>query len=827
MSKIIKISIYNRYANKAEVLTSNGLAVLDNICISCKTTEELNGNYTLDATFIIDKDGIYKNIEEESILKVRMDYGDEIFRISSISKNNKNLNVFARQLTIADTLDIYLSDVRPEGLNGISALYHMLENSNEYKSNYAYAKNLTLYSDISTLTTAYYQNMCLYQAIHDCDQSFINRWGGEVLRRAYQLSILSHVGTDRGFQIRSRKNLTGFNQNTNMDSVVTRIKPQGFNGITIDGYVDSEYINSYPKIKTSLIKYENVKVKDENNDEGYNTLAEAQVELKRLAKLEYSKNNIDKLQADYKINFVQLEKTEEYKNYAILEQVYLGDTVTVIEDKLGINVKVRVIKKTYNILKEKVENLELSNHDLKREPISIKKIASEIEKLPSTDDVTIIAKENATNIIKTGVKDSYVILNEDEILIMNTKNINTATKVWRFNSGGLGYSNTGYDGTFGTAITMDGAIVADFITTGVLNANLIKTGILKSFNGLSWINMQNGTFNFANKLIHDGNSTKFTGDVITYTDNGNKAIEIVKQMLRIYDWENGSNNPVGSLYSSRVGGDERKKTIVLANAENALMSLSYHSDNNVYYPYIHFDEQNLLGNNCAITFQRHFALKNYKAFFGDNNKSQISGSNTTLDFVVLDGGGINFKNHSGKHFLYITDNSGYKVNADSLQVNGDFNVIGNKNAIQKTEHYGTRSVHCYEMADTYWGDLGEGIINKQGECIVYIEDVFREMINTNINYHVFTQTYEGNITSIKRCKDYFIVIGEPNTSFSWELKARRKGFENNRLQDANFTLENNITNLVDEIKETDSKTQEYNIRVEDNLNKKNNLEDLI
>lgn len=817
----IKISIFDKYVTKSEVLLSNGLAILDNICLNCTTSEELNGNYTLSATFLVDDDGIYKNIEEESILKVAMDYGYEIFRIATIDKNKRNLTVYARQITIADTLDIYLGDVRPENINGVGALQHMLENSNEYKKGYTYARDLTLYSDITTLATAYYQNMCLYKAIHDCDQSFINRWGGEVQRRAYQLNMLNHVGTDRGFQVRSRKNLTGFEANTNIDSIITRIKPQGFNGITIDGYVDSQYINNYPKIKTSLIKYQDVKVKDENSDEGYNTLAEAQKELIRLSKLEYNEKQVDKLQADYKINFVQLEKTEEYKNYAILEQVYLGDTVTVIQDKLGIDIKVRVIKKTYNVLKQRVINLELSNHDLKREPISISKIAKEIEKLPSEADVLNMAKESATNIIKSGIKDSYVLVRENEILIMNTKDVNTATKVWRFNNGGLGYSNTGYNGNYGLAMTMDGAIVADFITTGVLNANLIKTGILKSFNGSTWINMQNGTFNFANKLIHDGSTTKFMGDVVTYSNN-NKAIQIKDRTLGFYDWEGTTRTQsVGEIYSTRTNSDANKCGLALASMENSHLVISYQSGN-TFYPYVDFDEQNLMGNNSAITFKRNVAMKGYLLMFGDNY-SQIYGTSNVL---TQKSDVIHFVNkNNGSQMLEVNKDNVLAPN--NMSVTGNFKVWGNKDAVQKTEHYGARSVHCYEMADTYWGDLGEGIINKDGECIVYIEDMFREMINTDINYQVFTQIYNGNITGIKRYKDYFIVTGEPETEFAWELKARRKGFENNRLEDANFSLNSNLINLEEEIKDNNIKLKDTNIKLEDSLSKNNNLENLI
>lgn len=93
------------------------------------------------------------------------------------------------------------------------------------------------------------------------------------------------------------------------------------------------------------------------------------------------------------------------------------------------------------------------------------------------------AIQNATNWI-TGGRGGYVIFQlnadgqPDEILIMDTPSIETAQKVWRWNQGGLGYSSDGYDGPYETAITQDGAIVADFITAGTMMANIIKGGTL-------------------------------------------------------------------------------------------------------------------------------------------------------------------------------------------------------------------------------------------------------------------------------------------------------------------------------------------------------------
>lgn len=517
MSKSITVGYFPPNISKSTFLASNGEFILDDICVSIFSNEELaTSNYDLEAVFLADKAGKHKCIVEEGILKVKVQYGYEIFEICKITKDADQIRVYARQITISDSLRCWLEDVRPTNLNGQATLEYMLKNTNEYKSNKQYAKDLEVFSDIGEFNTAYYQNMNLYKALHDIDQSFKNRWGGEVQRRGYRININKRIGINRGFQVRSSKNLLGFEAETNIDAVCTRIKPEGFNGITITGYVDSPLINNYSRIYTRVIKYEDIKVKDDNNNEGYNTLVEAQAELIRRAKLEFSENHIDEIQAEYRISFVDLSKTEEYKNYAILERAYIGDTVNVYEKKLDININVRVSKIKYDVLREEVIEMELTNSDISKYKVpSIIDIVKAIEQIPSSDSVLAEAKKNATDLINTGMKDSNVIVRKNEILIMDTKDINTATNVWRWNSGGLGFSNTGYYGEFGTAITRDGKIVADFITTGILNANLIKAGLLKSFNGNSWINMENGNFDFAKgRFAFDGTDLQMIGKII-------------------------------------------------------------------------------------------------------------------------------------------------------------------------------------------------------------------------------------------------------------------------------------------------------------------------
>lgn len=502
--KFVKICIFNPDSTPSAVKTSNGDVILDNICLQAITDEILDtGEYYLDCKFKVDNK-LYKYIQEESILKVKVDYGNEYFRIAKIRKTSRDIVVFARQITISETLDMWLEDVRPEGQNGQGALSWIFDNSKG-------KKDIRVFSDLENNSTAYYINMSMYKALHDCDQSFKNRWGGEVQRRGYDLTINRKIGKHRGVQIRSRKNLKGFESNTNIDNLVTRIKPVGFNGITIDGYVDSHLINNYSSIKTREIKYEDVKVKTENDKEGFNTLAEAQQELIKRANLEFTVNNLDKIRADYRVNFVQLEYTEEYKNYVQAERVYLGDEIDVYEETLDVDITVRSIRKRFDVISQKVIEIELSNEVKKDKPPSIGDISNALSKLETTTNEQNTWLENAINnandLIHNGLKDSYVIVKQNEVLIMDTTDINTANNVWRWNSGGLAHSKNGYYGDYSTAITQDGSIVATMITSGILNANLLQTGVIRSKNKNFELNLDSGVMKVLNgafKIVVDG-----------------------------------------------------------------------------------------------------------------------------------------------------------------------------------------------------------------------------------------------------------------------------------------------------------------------------------
>lgn len=491
---IIKISHFPKGTPKDTVLTKTR-TVLDNICRSCKVEEDItSGNYTLDAEFLVDSGGLWNELVEESILKVQLDYGTEIFVIKKVKKQSRYITVAAVQITIHACNTLWLEDVRPTNTNGQGALSHMLTNAAGKK------KEIVLQSNISVTNTAYYQRKRLQEALFSADNSFIERWGGEVLRRGYTLSINDKIGTDREVVIRRGKNLTGFEGTTDLDQLCTMAKGVGFDGITHEGYVMSPLAEQYDQYYPREFKYNDVKVKTENDTEGYDTLEEAQAELIRRVNLEYSKNHVDELRAEYNLSFIHLSMTEEYKHLAS-EVIYLGDTVKIQETLLGIDLKVRVISRKYDVMKQKPISMTLSNIPIeeKRTTVSDSAIIKQLKDQIKQNNNSVA--EYVQSMINSGSTNSYVLYRQNEILAMDSKDINSAINVVRLNKHGLAFSQTGYYGEYTYGFTIDGVLNASLIRTGILTAILIQ-----SVNGDCSINLETGEINFSKGIIKGLNS---------------------------------------------------------------------------------------------------------------------------------------------------------------------------------------------------------------------------------------------------------------------------------------------------------------------------------
>lgn len=137
------------------------------------------------------------------------------------------------------------------------------------------------------------------------------------------------------------------------------------------------------------------------------------------------------------------------------------------------------------------------------------------------------------------------------------------------------------------------------------------------------------------------------------------------------------------------------------------------------------------------------------------------------------------KNGNQVNVQFAGDDSGFNIR-------GNFNVYGAKNSAVKTSQ-GDVAISAYETAEYYFGDIGEGQTGDSGIAFVGIEKLFSETVNTSIPYQVFITAYDpGNLWVDQREHDRFVVKSDrPNVKFGWEIKAKRRGYENTRLQKVN------------------------------------------
>ena len=334
----------------------NGDSVL--LPINCLITASINQSWTIEITHPIDNEGRWKYIEEEAVVKAPSFNGDQLFRLKTVTKTDTQITATGEPIFMDAMDDCFLVDVRPTEKNGQQALDIMTAPNSKY----------TGQSNITKLSTAYYQFKNLIEAINgDDENSFINRWGGEIFFDNFKIIINEKIGTDNGVEIRYGKNIPvdGFSQEVDTSAVVTRIYPKAFNGYTMtnNGYIDSDLIDNYPTVKAATITFDDVKMaEDAQEDDAANGIivCNNQTELDTALTQKCNEQfaaGVDKPKVTINCQMVQLANTEQYKDYAVIETVSLGDTVHCINNHLGIRTDARVISLTYDSILKKVDSV--------------------------------------------------------------------------------------------------------------------------------------------------------------------------------------------------------------------------------------------------------------------------------------------------------------------------------------------------------------------------------------------------------------------------------------------------------------------------------------
>lgn len=322
---------------------------------------------------------------------------------------------------------------------------------------------------------------------------------GEYEFDRFNVRLYVNRGSDRGVTLRYGKNLTELVRDSDIQNVYTGIVPYWKSDATVvtlpEQVVYSDYRHSFAY---DIIK--SVDFSDRWQEEP--TVAQL-----RSAAQSYVTNNTGwQIAENIKVSFVALWQTEEYKNIANVERVRMGDTVHVIYEALGVSASAEVIRTVYDCLLGRYVEIELGTKKNSLSTIITEQIAPALK--AETTSFMEQALAHATELL-TGANGGHVVIgtNADgqpnEIFIMDTEDQETAQQVLRINMNGIGFSSNGIDGPYDTAWTLDGSFVADYITSGTLNANVVRAGIIRDLAGKNWWNLDTGEIQISAEAVVD------------------------------------------------------------------------------------------------------------------------------------------------------------------------------------------------------------------------------------------------------------------------------------------------------------------------------------
>lgn len=456
------------FPSNATQFKTQGLGSLTD-AVSCEVTEERNGEYELEMQY--PASGIhFEEIQTGCIIfAIPSPYRQpQPFRIYQITRPiNGVVTVYAQHISYD------LSGVPVQPFTALSAAETMAL----LESRAAITNPFHFYTDITEVAPfSVSAPSAIRTVLGGQDASVLDVYGGEFEWDGFDVWLRANRGRDNGVTIRYGKNLTDLEQEQNIADMVTGILPywQGDDGTIVQSAIvpagEYDFQRVIPVDFTE--DFEEAPTPEQLADYG-----RAYVEANRIGVPKMSMT----------AGFVRLEQFEPYTDLALLEKCDLCDTVTIQDDGLGIHAKAQIIKVQTDCLLEKYISVEIGDiQNTLSGTIAGQK--QEIQKKPSASQMEVIASQMVSKIL--GAKGGTVrFLDEngdgepDTLYIADHADPLQAQKVWRFNYEGWGASENGYNGPFELAATLEDGFYADFITAGVLTANLIQAGVLKTADG--------------------------------------------------------------------------------------------------------------------------------------------------------------------------------------------------------------------------------------------------------------------------------------------------------------------------------------------------------
>lgn len=463
----------------------------------------LNGTWEVTLEHPKDSEDRWKYIKEGAVIKMPSFNGEQLFRITHKEKSDSGISADLQPIFMDAADDCFLLDVRPNDKTGQQALDIMTAPNKKY----------TAETDITSTGTAYYQNKNLIEAINgDDENSFVKRWGGEIVYDNYKAIINRHAGSDRGVEILYGKNIAenGMKEEVDLRNVVTRIIPQAYNGYQIDGdapWVDSPLIDKYPTVKYSTMKFEDVKMRadaqEDDESKGViicDTPAQLEAALRKRCQEQWEAG-ADKPQVTISVDMVMIEDTELYADVKGLVEVSLGDTVHCRNNNLDIVTDARVTELEWDCVNDRISSVSLGDYqfDYISNQVSINnRIESAIR-----EDGSVIGSQvqGILDAVKTQFHALRDVAQKQDVRAMLFEDLNPDSPTFgAMCLGSMGFeiaskrTSDGKDWIWSTFGTGQG-FFADYIIAGTMLADRIyggtltlggrdnKAGIMKILNG--------------------------------------------------------------------------------------------------------------------------------------------------------------------------------------------------------------------------------------------------------------------------------------------------------------------------------------------------------
>lgn len=450
------------FPSTATEFNTQGLGVLTD-AISCTVTEERNGAFEL--TMQYPDTGVhFAEITDRCIIyAIPSPYrAPQPFRIYRITRPmNGIIMVYAQHITY---------DLSGVPLNPFTAV-NAPDALSKLSLNAAVDSPFTFWTDKSTVASfAVSTPSSTRSVLGGSSGSILDVYGGEYEWDGFTVRLYGHRGYDNGVVISYRKNLTDIEQDRNISNVATGIYPYWTNA-------EGALVTCDPKIVNAPGTYDFTRVVPVDFSNDFETQP-APEQLQARAEKYVEDNKIGIPKTSITASFVQLEQFPEYEDLALLEKCDLCDTVTIRYPQLGVEAKAEIIKIETDVLLERYSSVEIGDvrtniaDTIFGQQQEIKQKPSETylrEAVLALTDTILGASGGAVRLLDTnndGMPDTLYIADDPD----PTK----ARKVWRFNHEGWGASNNGYNGPFSYGATLENGMVADFITAGTLNADLVN-----------------------------------------------------------------------------------------------------------------------------------------------------------------------------------------------------------------------------------------------------------------------------------------------------------------------------------------------------------------